>query len=119
MLIMYLLPYLPPIFQNDAVTPSMKVSEVWTDGYTGKGVIIAIVDDGLQTDHPDLKRNVVKKHIIILYCIIYTHEKLEDTKGVIRSRNSKKDRQYSGQHKKRSKEQTTIYKTLNRKLKIE
>jgi hypothetical protein len=46
---MYLLPYLPPIFQNDAVTPSMKVSEAWADGYTGKGVIIAILDDGLQT----------------------------------------------------------------------
>jgi subtilisin family serine protease len=82
---MYLLPYLPPIFQNDAVTPSMKVSEAWTDGYTGNGVIIAIVDDGLQTDHQDLDDNVVKKHLIILYRLIYTHEKFEDTKGVTRS----------------------------------
>jgi subtilisin family serine protease len=82
---MYLLPYLPPIFQNDAVTPSMKVSEAWTNGYTGNGVIIAIVDDGLQTDHQDLDDNVVKKHLIILYRLIYTHEKFEDTKGVTRS----------------------------------
>ena len=100
MLIMYLLPYLPPIFQNDAVTPSMKVSEAWTDGYTGNGVIIAILDDGLQTDHPDLDANVVKKHIIILWRLIYTHEKFEDTKGVTRSRNSKKDRQYNSQYRK-------------------
>jgi subtilisin family serine protease len=82
---MYLLPYLPPIFQNDAVTPSMKVSEAWTNGYTGNGVIIAIVDDGLQTDHQDLDDNVVKKHLIILYRLIYTHEKYEDTKGITRS----------------------------------
>ena len=100
MLIMYLLPYLLPIFQNDAVTPSMKVSEAWTNGYTGNGVIVAILDDGLQTDHPDLDDNVVKKHIIILCLLIYTHEKFEDTKGVIRNRNSKKDRQYNSQYRK-------------------
>jgi len=42
--------------------------------------------------------------------------KVEDTKGVIRSRKSKKDWQYNDQKKKR---QTIIYKTLHRKLKIE
>ena len=41
----------------------------------------------------------------------------EDRKGVIRSRESK-DRQYNGK-KKKDKGQTTIYKTLHRKLKIE
>jgi hypothetical protein len=41
---------------------------------------------------------------------------LEDTKVVIRSRKSKKYRQYNGQRKKG---QTTIYKILYRKLKIE
>jgi len=42
-------------------------------------------------------------------------EKFEDTKGVFRSRNSK-DRQHNG---KKKKGQTTIYKTLHSKLKIE
>jgi len=37
----------------------------------------------------------------------------EDIKGVIRSRKSKKDRQYNAQIK-RAKGQTTIYKTLHR-----
>ena len=37
-------------------------------------------------------------------------EEFEDTKGVIRTRKSKKDRQYTGQ-KRRTKRQTTIYKT--------
>jgi len=42
--------------------------------------------------------------------------KYEDTKGVIRSHKSKKDGQYNGQ--KRTKSETTFYKTLHRKLKI-
>ena len=40
-----------------------------------------------------------------------------DTKGVIKSRESRKDRQHNGQ-KKSMKGQTMIYKTLHRKLKI-
>jgi vacuolar-type H+-ATPase subunit C/Vma6 len=43
--------------------------------------------------------------------------KFEDTKGVIRSRRSNKDRQHNDQRKRR-KGQTMIYKTLHRKLKI-
>ena len=42
---------------------------------------------------------------------------LEDTKGVIGIRKSK-DKQHNGQ-KKRTKDQTAIYKTLHLKLKIE
>jgi hypothetical protein len=55
---------------------------------------------GLHTDHPDLNDNVVKKHIIILCRLIYTHEKFEDTKGVTRRGNSNKNRHYNGQYKK-------------------
>jgi len=43
-------------------------------------------------------------------------EEFEDTKEIIRIRKSKKDRQHNGQTKK---EQTMIYKTIHRKLKIE
>ena len=46
------------------------------------------------------------------------HEKFWDTKGVIWICKSKMDKQHNGQ-KKRTKEQTTIYKPLHRKLKIE
>ena len=44
-------------------------------------------------------------------------EKFDDTKEVIRSRKLKKDRQYDG--KQRTKRQTMINGTLNRKLRIE
>jgi hypothetical protein len=45
-------------------------------------------------------------------------EKLEDTKEVIRVRQPRKDRQCNGQTKT-TKEKTTIYKTLKRKIKNE
>ena len=67
---------------------------------------------------------ITVKLVIFLYCLsvritwIYSavHEQFEDTKGVIRIRKSKKDKQHNGQKKKG---QTTIYKTLHIKLKIE
>jgi subtilisin-like proprotein convertase family protein/rhodanese-related sulfurtransferase len=34
-----------------------NVNPVWTLGYTGKGVVIAIVDDSLEHNHPDLDDN--------------------------------------------------------------
>ncbi|KAK3589908.1 hypothetical protein CHS0354_034921 [Potamilus streckersoni] len=43
---------------NGAVSPTMKVLEAWEVGYNGSGIIVSIVDDGLQTDHIDLAVNV-------------------------------------------------------------
>jgi subtilisin family serine protease len=36
----------------------VNVQEVWDKGIFGKGIRIAIVDDGIQTTHPDVKENV-------------------------------------------------------------
>lgn len=43
---------------NGDVSPSMKVSEAWNTGVNGTGILVAILDDGLQTDHPDFDANV-------------------------------------------------------------
>jgi hypothetical protein len=45
-------------------------------------------------------------------------EKFADTKRVVRGRKSKKDRQHNVQKRKSTDGQTTIYKTLHRKLRI-
>lgn len=37
----------------------MNVRPVWARGYAGQGVVVTILDDGLETDHPDLKDNYV------------------------------------------------------------
>ena len=38
---------------------SMRIKEAWKRGYTGKGVVVTILDDGLEWDHPDLVKNYV------------------------------------------------------------
>ncbi|XP_066921515.1 neuroendocrine convertase 1-like [Clytia hemisphaerica] len=35
----------------------INVEPVWREGITGRGVVVAILDDGLEYTHPDLKRN--------------------------------------------------------------
>ena len=35
----------------------MRVIDAWRAGYTGKGVTVTILDDGVEHDHPDLKMN--------------------------------------------------------------
>ena len=42
----------------------MNVRPVWARGYAGQGVVVTILDDGLETDHPDLKPNYVSFPII-------------------------------------------------------
>lgn len=41
----------------------MNVIPAWREGITGKGVVVTILDDGLETDHPDLERNYVSKFL--------------------------------------------------------
>uniref|UniRef100_A0A1L8DJ27 furin n=2 Tax=Nyssomyia neivai TaxID=330878 RepID=A0A1L8DJ27_9DIPT len=35
----------------------MNVIPAWKDGITGRGVVVTILDDGLESDHPDLEHN--------------------------------------------------------------
>lgn len=37
----------------------MNVVGAWRKGYTGKNVVVSILDDGIQTNHPDLIQNYV------------------------------------------------------------
>ncbi|VDO15611.1 unnamed protein product [Rodentolepis nana] len=44
----------------------MNVRSVWARGYAGQGVVVTILDDGLETDHPDLKPNYVSPLLLSL-----------------------------------------------------
>ena len=43
----------------------MNVQEAWEDGITGKGIVVTILDDGLEKDHPDIVRNYVSVQKIL------------------------------------------------------
>lgn len=41
----------------------MNVEKAWKLGYTGKGVVVTILDDGIQPNHPDLELNYVSMYL--------------------------------------------------------
>ncbi|XP_055871397.1 neuroendocrine convertase 1-like isoform X3 [Biomphalaria glabrata] len=43
--------------RRDGTRADLKVKECWRMNITGKGVVVTILDDGLEREHPDLKDN--------------------------------------------------------------
>lgn len=42
----------------------LNVAPVWKKGLSGKGVVVTIVDDGVDHKHPDLQLNYVRTLLI-------------------------------------------------------
>lgn len=40
--------------------PDLNILQVWSQGLTGQGVVVSILDDGIEKDHPDLWANYVR-----------------------------------------------------------
>jgi len=43
----------------------MNVMSAWSQGYSGKGISVTFLDDGLEWTHPDIKDNYVIVTFII------------------------------------------------------
>lgn len=50
--------------QNRGNGYDMNVIPAWREGITGKGVVVTILDDGLEVDHPDLESNYVSVFLL-------------------------------------------------------
>lgn len=50
---------LPLFSQYNPSRQDLQVKEAWAQGFTGRGVVITILDDGIEKDHPDLVQNYV------------------------------------------------------------
>ncbi|MEH2436478.1 MAG: S8 family peptidase [Nostoc sp.] len=48
----------PNLGGNNWGADLVKAPEVWAHGYTGKGVVVAVVDTGVDYNHEDLKNNI-------------------------------------------------------------
>ncbi|CAM2109192.1 unnamed protein product [Caretta caretta] len=44
-------------YMNNDVHPDLNILTAWSKGYSGLGVVLSILDDGLERDHPDLSAN--------------------------------------------------------------
>lgn len=44
-------------YMNNDVSPDLNVLSAWSQGYSGSGVVVSILDDGIEKDHPDLVAN--------------------------------------------------------------
>ena len=45
----------------------MNILPAWQKGYTGKGVVVTILDDGIERNHTDLFINYVSINLFPLY----------------------------------------------------
>lgn len=43
----------------------MNVQKVWDLNITGKGIVVTILDDGLEKDHPDIANNYVSTYWVL------------------------------------------------------
>lgn len=49
----------------------MNVQDAWAQGVTGRGIVVTILDDGLEKDHPDIMHNYVSMDTkLILYFLM-------------------------------------------------
>jgi len=52
--------YIDPTYgpnRNEKETRHMNVTAAWKMGFTGKGIVVSILDDGIEMTHPDLEEN--------------------------------------------------------------
>lgn len=60
-------------WQNRGDEKDMNIRGAWEDGFSGLGIVVTIMDDGLEKDHPDLIVNYVRIPRQFYYSILHTY----------------------------------------------
>lgn len=47
--------------QSGITQRDLNVKEAWAQGFTGRGIVVSILDDGIEKNHPDLAGNYVSR----------------------------------------------------------
>lgn len=47
--------------QSGVTQRDLNVKEAWAQGFTGRGIVVSILDDGIEKNHPDLAGNYVSR----------------------------------------------------------
>ncbi len=63
--VLHIWPDLPVYALLDVSVPLIHVPQVWKEGFTGKGVRVAVVDTGIDPDHPDFEGRIGGIHSVV------------------------------------------------------
>ncbi|XP_036169931.1 LOW QUALITY PROTEIN: proprotein convertase subtilisin/kexin type 4 [Myotis myotis] len=44
-------------YMNNKMQPDLNILKVWNQGLSGQGIVVSVLDDGIEKDHPDLWAN--------------------------------------------------------------
>ena len=69
--------------------PNLNVISSWKSGYTGKGIVVGVVDDGVDGSHPELKDNYVT--IAFLFSVFFFLFNLKISIGPFQVNDTKND----------------------------
>ncbi|XP_063476689.1 proprotein convertase subtilisin/kexin type 4 isoform X4 [Symphalangus syndactylus] len=48
---------------NSEAQPDLSVLQAWSQGLSGQGIVVSVLDDGIEKDHPDLWANYVRQRV--------------------------------------------------------
>ncbi len=63
--VLHVWPDLPVYALLDVSVPLIHAPQVWKEGFTGKGVRVAVVDTGIDPDHPDFEGRIGGIHSVV------------------------------------------------------
>ncbi|XP_065392165.1 proprotein convertase subtilisin/kexin type 4 isoform X7 [Macaca fascicularis] len=50
-------------YMNSEAQPDLSVLQAWGQGLSGQGIVVSVLDDGIEKDHPDLWANYVRPRV--------------------------------------------------------